>query len=374
MEFKKIKLFKKMQLTIKKEFIFLLFAAIIMSSCKKIFNLPKDKEYLSNIINYDNKILEPILGRTNLMANFNGDNSTQPIKFEIINARYGDGRPVTDIFQKQPTYVWTVAYDGTEKSLAEIEAKRHLEVHPLFEVRSSGQFIMWPSATDSLVTPRNPDSTFFPQETRFFDLKITNSGGERVLKDFQIRPWRERPYEPSNAMNLYTGGIAPDPLNPNNPLGRDYIRPSLNNVQGDSTDIDLNKDNNKLNNVIVYIRPLLSGGNGHTLRIKVLDKDSVAIDPAKFDETDWLRIVHGFNLTKTNQYVQYDVAYPIPLVNISTIYAPGGNPRIELKYSRLGFNSQRVTAVVGLNFSIYKAGDWEIVFHFRKDNPRFKDE
>ncbi|SDE70114.1 protein of unknown function [Mucilaginibacter pineti] len=375
MEFKKFKLIKQMQSTIKKEFIFLLFAAVITSSCRKIFNLPKEKEYLSNNVNFANKILEPVLGRTNLIGGFNGDNSTQPIHFEIVNARYGDGRPVTDIFQKAQTYVWTAAYTGTEKSLAEIEAKRHLEEHPLFEIRSSGEFIMWPSATNDLVTPRPADSTNYPQDTRFFDVKITNTGGERLIRDFQIRPWRERPYDPADDMNLYTGGPAPFPETPYNVLSRNYIRPSrMDNVVGDSTDIDLGNDNYHRNNVLVYIRPF-TGGNGHSLRFKVLNKDSVAIDPALFNETEWVRLVHGFNLVKTKEYVQYDVAYPIPLVNLSTIYAPGGsNAYIELKYSRTGFGQQRVTTVLGLNFGIYRAGDWEIVFHFRKDNPRFKDE
>ncbi|WP_042722448.1 DUF5007 domain-containing protein, partial [Flavobacterium sp. B17] len=99
-----------------------------------------------------------------LMGGFNGDNSTQPLKFEIINARFGDGRPVTDLFQKKPTYVWTAPYNGLEKSLAEIEAKRKLEEHPLFEVRSSGEFIMWGSSTNALITPRSADSTNFPQD------------------------------------------------------------------------------------------------------------------------------------------------------------------------------------------------------------------
>ena len=28
----------------------------------------------------------------------------------------------------------------------------------------------------------------------------------------------------------------------------------------------------------------------------------------------------------------------------------------------------------GIDFAIYKKGDWEIVFHFLKDNPKFEDE
>lgn len=364
---------KQMRTYIKKEFIFFLFAIAALSSCKKIFNLPDEKDYLSSNINFSNKIFEPTIGRTTLMGGFNGDNSTQPIKFEIINARLGDGKPVTDLFQKKSTYVWTAPYTGQEKSIAEIEAKRKLEEHPLFEVRSSGEFILWASSTNDLIKPRPTDSTNFPQDTRFFDLKISNSGGHTVIRDFQIRPFRERPYEPSDDFNIYSGGPAPHPKTPYNPLSRNYIRPFLNGVIGATTDIPLESNDDK-KDVIVYIRPF-TGGTGNSLRFKFLNKDSVEMNPALFNETAWDKIVHGFNIQKTTTYVQYDVAYPIPLVEIPTIYAPGATrDHAEFRYSRIGFGGARVVASFGIDFAIYKKGDWEVVFHFLKDNPKFKDE
>ncbi|GAA4306796.1 DUF5007 domain-containing protein [Mucilaginibacter gynuensis] len=374
MEYQKIKTIRNMRTYFKKEFICLLFAVVAISSgCKKIFNLPDQKEYLSSNVNFNNKLLEPIIGRANLIGGFNGDNSTAPITFEIINARYGDGRPVTDIFTKQPTYVWTAAYTGLETSIEEIEAKRKLEEHSIFEIRSSGEFILWPSATNELLTPRPTDSTNYPQDTRFFDVRITNSGGSTVIKDIQLRPYRERPYEPSNDFNAFTGGVAPDPKAPNNKNGRDYIRPFLNNVIGEVTDRPL-ESNNDRKDVVVYIRPF-TGGTGNSLRFKFLDKDSLAINPARFGETRWDKIVHGFNMQKTDEYVQYDVAYPIPLVEISTVYAPGGSrDHAEFRYSRIGFGGLRSTSTFGIDFALYKKGDWEIVFHFKTDNPKFKDE
>jgi hypothetical protein len=364
---------KQMRTYIKKEFIFFLFAIAILSSCKKIFNLPGEKDYLSSNINYSNKIFEPIIGRTTLMGGFNGDNSTQPIKFEIINTRFGDGRPYTDLFQKKLTYVWIAPYNGLEKSLAEIEAKRKLEEHPLFEVRSSGEFIMWASSTNELIKPRSADSTNFPQDTRFFDLRISNTGGSTVIKDLQVRPYRERPYEPSDDFNIYSGGPAPHPKTPYNPLSRNYIRPFLNGVIGASSDIALQSNDDK-KDVVVYIRPF-TGGNGNSLRFKFLNKDSVAINPAFFNETAWEKIVHGFNMQKTPTYVQYDVAYPIPLVQVPTTYAPDGTrDHAEFKYSRIGFGGVRVVASFGIDFAIYKKGDWEIVFHFIKENPKFENE
>lgn len=86
-------------------------------------------------------------------------------------------------------------------------------------------------------------------------------------------------------------------------------------------------------------------------------------------------MLHGFNMQMTNEYVQYDVGYPIPLVEIPTPYAPGGTrAHAELKYSRIGFGGTRVMAGFGLDFAIYRPGDWEIVFLFRTENPKFEND
>ncbi|KQM75173.1 hypothetical protein ASE74_02015 [Pedobacter sp. Leaf216] len=369
-----IKIKTPMKFIINKYFALLLLALTVFCSCKKIFDLPDEKDYMSNNVNFSNKILEPIIGRTNLIGGFNSDNSTNPITFEILNVRYGDGKPVTDLFITAPTYVWIAPYTGLEKSLAEIEAKRKIETHPIFEMRSSGEFILWPSATNQILKPRPTDSTNFAQDTRFFDVKVKNTGGERLIRDFQIRPFRERPYEPSNDFNAYTGLPAPDPKFPLDKTLRDYIRPYLNNVIGATSNLPLVSNNDK-KDAIVYIRPFTSGGNGHSLRIKVLNKDSVEINPSAFNETVWDKMIHGFNIQKTDKYVQYDVAYPIPLVEVPTSYATGGSrAKVELSYSRIGFGGVRTVGNFGIDFAIYKAGDWEIVFYFKNENPKFANE
>src|SRR3546814_18489653 len=116
------------------------------------------------------------------MGGFNADNSTMPMKVEIVNARYGDGRPVTDLFQVEPTWVWTAAYDGLETSLEEINAKRKKEERPLFEIRPSGEFILWGTSSNDLIAPRPADSSNLTQEIRFFDVKI-RSEERRVGKE-----------------------------------------------------------------------------------------------------------------------------------------------------------------------------------------------
>ena len=364
-----------MRRVIKKTTIFLLITGTLSGGCKKLYDLPEEKDYLSSNVNFSNKVFEPILGRNSIMGGFNSDHSTEPLTFEIVNARYGDGRPMSDLFAQAQTYVWTGTYTGLEKSLEEIEAKRKLESHPLFEIRRSGEFILWGSSTNQLITPRAADSTNFPQDTRYFDLKVSNTGGEMLIKDFQVRPWRERPYEPSNDMNIYTGGVAPNPRDPTNPADRDYIRPSMGGVLGVQSEQYL-VSNDDRKDAVVYIRPFNGGGeNHHKLRIKVLDKDSVPINPAAFNETKWKDMVHGFNMQMTDEYVQWDVAYPMPLVEIPTQYAPNGSrAHVELKYSRIGFGGIRTLSALWLDFAIYRQGDWEIVFHFKTDNPKFEND
>ena len=133
--------------------------------------------------------------------------------------------------------------------------------------------------------------------------------------------------------------------------------------------------------VYTYIRKV-PGGTGNSLRFKFLNKDSVAINPARFNETKWDQLVHGFNMERTNEYVKFEVAYPIPVARIPTRFTSGGvantnggsTAHVEFVYSRKGFGGAREQGVISQEFAIYEKGDWEIVFHFKTVNPKFEDE
>lgn len=338
----------------------LLIIITVISGCKKWYGVPPDGDFLSEQADYTIRSFSPVIGRTNLFSgSFNPDGSTLPITFEIVNMRDAStGSPATQPLQVQPTLVWTSAYTGLEKSIAEIEAKRKLEGHPLWEVRKSGEFILWPSATNALIPNFQGSSSPLGY---LFDVKISNSGGSRILKNLALIPFRERPYDPSN-LNALTGAPA---------AATDSILPTvltgmigLNNRQVLSNG---NKD------VYVYFKRT---GNGNSLTFKFLDPAKNPIDPALFNQTKWATLVHGFNMQMTNQYVRYDVAYPIPLVTLPTPYttADGTKATVEFSYTRLGFNGARETGKLGFNFSIFRQGDWEIDFHFRNDGPRFQNE
>lgn len=349
-------------------------STVLLSSCSKLYDLPEDRDFISENIDYLEKMIEPVLGRNNLFTSLQADNSTLPMQFEIVNARYGDGRPVTDLFTRVQTYEWISEYDGLETSLEEIEAKRQLVERPAFEVDSNGRFILWSSATEQLITPRPTDTVLRTQDVRFFDLKVSNSGGERLIRDFQVIPWRERPYYPDTDINPYTGGTAPDPQRPRDTTRQDYIIPSsITNVIGEDSELPL-VNNTEKKDIVVYIRPF-EGGNGHNLRFRFMGKDGAYLNPTLFNETKWDELVHGFNKEVAESYVQYDVAYPIPLTSFRTDYSDGGgSAQLDFAYSRIGFGGVLSLSSFGLNFNIYKPGDWEIVFHFRNENPKFEDE
>jgi hypothetical protein len=81
-------------------------------------------------------------------------------------------------------------------------------------------------------------------------------------------------------------------------------------------------------------------------------------------------------MNKTATFVKYDVAYPIPLTNWPTKYTTpdGSQALLTFKYNRIGFGGFRETASMTFNFNIYQEGDWEIIFYFHNETPKFEDQ
>ncbi|MCC8424881.1 DUF5007 domain-containing protein [Mucilaginibacter sp. UR6-11] len=377
---------KVMQNTIKYRTFVLLTAVVAFSGCRKIFNLPDEKSYLSTQADYTTKSFSPIMGRTTLYNNiFSSVGSTFPMTFEIKNPRFGDGRDASDMLAVKPTLVWTQEYTGKETSLAQIEAKRHLENHPILEVRGSGDLIWWYTGTKDIIRPA--DSVIYPQNTRYIDIKITNSGGTRTIKNLTLTPTIDRPYYPTDDYNIITG--QPNTTTPGGKVLVHIYPTSLNGIVGATTNQPMNDPQNANTGLVyVYIRKFSNDPNGHRLRIKVLGKDSLAIDPAKFNATKWLDQIHGFKADGTpgpdltHEYAEYNVAYPIPLAKIPTKYTvngvgntTGGDiAQINLLYTRVSFGNVITTARITQNFAIYEKGDWEIVIHFKTVNPKFDND
>jgi hypothetical protein len=348
---------------------------ITLTGCKKWYGVPDDTDYLSENITYTLLKFNPVLGRTTLMGNFSADNSTYPLTFEILNPRNTDGSPSTAFSIVKPVKVWTDGYTGAEKTLSEIEAKRKIENHPLFEVRKSGEFILWSGATNANFLKTGADSTYF------YDVAVTNNGNRRVIRNLAVVPLRERPTEPSNNINPQTGAQLYDTDVPT--LKVHLLPNAIAGMRGATTNRTLVRETRSTNSV-TKVKSVLQDcyvyfnrkGDGNSLTFKFMDKDSVAIDPAKFNNTKWASLIHGFNMQMTTTSVKYDVAYPIPLIKMATMYTTtdGSQANVVFSYNRIGFSGARETGTMNLTFNIFQEGDWEIIFFFHNETPKFENE
>ena len=323
--------------------------ALVFSSCEK--NLPDARLSIASDSRYTQTVFEPVLGRNTLFSNiFLYGNSSRPLDFKIVNMRTFTGDPAPELTQNYPVLVWKKVYDGTEKSIAEIEAKREIEYHPLFEVRPhSGDLVMWSSANSNMVKAQ-PDSGYV------FDIEMSNTGGRRYFQNMRLMPLRERPYEPSN-LDPITGqgtGIS--------------VSPSGVNIVGER-----GQPMNTRDDVQVLFKKT---GNGNSITFKFIDTLSNPIDPNKFDETDWDNLLHGFNMVKNDTEVRYDVAYPIPLSARPTPYTTvsGEQARVVFRFNRQAFGNVLQQCYLAFNFNIYEKGDWELTFWFKRDKPKFDND
>lgn len=334
-------------------FLAFILLSIGMFACRKY--LPADRETVGSDSQFTKTLYEPVLGRTTLFSeNFFQGSTSFPADFKIVNLRRRNGDAATELTNEYPVTVWKEAYTGEETSVSEIEAKREVQNRPLFEMYPhSGQMVMWNIMSSRIVT--QPDSGYI------FDVEVSNSGGRRFYRNMLLKPFKPRPFEPSN-QDAITGHTVSNGVSPANIF-----------IKGESTDRYLSPFD-----VDVYIRKRNDVFNpGNTLRFMFLDTTYQPMNPQLFSSTDWEHLVHGFNMQMTDTSVVYDVAYPMPLAPIQTRYTTPGNPnlaRVAFTYPRLGFGGLEDDGLLTLNFAIYEPGDWEIVFAFKTDNPKFKND
>lgn len=340
---------------VKKLYLFLVFAAIGLYGCKK--NLPDDRLSLGADSRFTQTFYQPVLGRTTVfIGNFNTASSSVPLNFKIVNMRRFNGEDAPELKDFFPVKVWKQAYNGTETSLAEIEAKRTIENHQLFEIREkAGQFVMWPEAKSDFVKAQ-PDSGYI------FDVEVSNSGGRRYFQNFKLRPFKERPVEPST-LDASTGQ---DIF-----LGTNVI---VSNIRGKRTNRFLTGSD-----VVSQFRrkPAGTPGNtGHSITFRFVDTLYNTIDPNKFQATKWGEVVHGFDMVKTNTQVTYQVGYPIPLTNYPTKYTTlnGAAASSIFRFDRIGTGNTLQEGQVILTYQIHEPGDWEVIIWFRTEQPKFEND
>ena len=331
-----------------------IFIALILlvaaSSCTKL--LPRDKDSFSSDSRFTQDVYSPTLGQVTVFNTFNAGNSTQPLTFKIVNPRTRDGAAAQELLDVFPVKVWKHPYTGEEKSLKEIEDKRVIENHRIFEIREhSGQFIMWPMGNSNFIRTR-PDSGYI------FDVEVSNSGGRKYFRDMKLMPYRERRFEPNPADPVTGQGTT---------IGG--FPSSMTNVYQHRSGGGISFPMSPYDVSIFFYRV----GDGNSLTFKFLDTLQNPINPDMFRLTDWQHFVHGFNMQKTATEVKYEVGYPIPLTALPTPYTNANGQRAvaKLKWDRVAFGGLTLVAQIDLGFAIFEQGDWEIYVWFRNANPKF---
>lgn len=334
-----------------------LLVSMAQTSCVKEF-LPDEQDAFDKDAAFSTTLYKPTLGRTTVFTdNFNAGNSTIPLTFSILDVRHADGTPAPELTTNYPVKAWVKPYLGTEKSLEEIEAKRTTEYRPLLQIRKhSGEIVMESEANSSFVKVS-------PDEGYVFDVRAENSGGYKEYAGLKLQPIRESDYEPTT-IDENTGFVTDD-----------YVHPTtLTNMfkEGQSGYMGMLR----ADDVKVYFRRNYDDDDpAPTLTFRFLSKDFQPISPAKFNRTDWKNLIHGFNMKMTDEYVKYQVAYPIPLITLPTKYTDktGEKEHVAFSFDRIYRNNTRLTATMSFDFAIYKEADWEIIFVFEGGNPDFTD-
>lgn len=334
----------------------LILTVVLAYSCGKYY--PEDRDSIDPGAQFLITSYSPTLGRNTVYSgNFSPGTSSQPLTFEVLNLKRYDGTAapeLTDSIYAIKVWKYEGGYTGLETSLAEIEAKRTVENHHIFEMRkNSGQVVIWSGMDVSKILTR-PDSGYK------FDVKVSNSGAARYYYNLRFIPRKTIPYEPSN-YNSETG-MTTGPAVPFTTAG------NLNNVTRTSDNVAMGE-----NEIDVYVN---KKGNGNSLTFRFLDSAFRVIDPHLFNTTDWKNLVHGFNMNLTSSAVSYTVAYPVPLVQKATRYtnSSGTRANVNFSYFRKGRSGAGITASLAYSFAIYEAGDWEIAFQFKNTSPKFSDD
>ncbi|MBF0648215.1 DUF5007 domain-containing protein [Dysgonomonas sp. GY75] len=327
---------------------------LLNTSCVNNY-LPDIQDAFDRDVNYTERVYRPVLGRTTFYTNnFQPGNSTQPLAFEITRIVKADGSPAPEMTDVFPVKIWTKPYLGNENSIEEIEAKRSIEYRSLFQVREySGELVMWANAASSFVDCA-------PGKGYLFDVKVSNKGGYKYFNNLQLVPVRENDYEPT-IYDPETGLI----------LDKDYItatRASLVELESGRF--------TSAQGIQVYLREDKENSDEKkSITFRFYNSDYTPIPPEKFNKTEWDNLLHGFNKKMGENYVKYDVAYPLPLVKTPSKYTNSIGDMVKLRfaYDRITSSGYRRNPFFELEFAIYKEAHWEVIIVFADGAPEFRD-
>jgi hypothetical protein len=337
-------------------------AMLLVSGWMSCTKVPAEMDYLSEKANFSRNNFTPVMGRTMIYQSiFNSDQSTRPLVFTLTNFRHAaDSSAAPELGTTIKVKEWKEAYTGKENTLQEIYDKQQEVEHPVLDIRkNAGDIIFWEFSDTNTIKPQ-------PHAGYLFDIKVENNGNNRVFKNNVLTLSRPRAYEPSDNIDAISGELKYKDGKP--------VVINTSNTSGVTYDNKLITDTS----VAVYFH---RKGDGHSITYKFFDKDSAVIDPLMFNKVRWDSLYFyngrvqadckvGFNQRVTPEGVTYDVPYPYPVVGA----ALGERVKLVFNYNRVAFGNRRVTEGFSFEFAIFQPGDWEIIFKYRSQTPKFEND
>lgn len=299
---------------------YLLWLAITLStiSCKK----DNSDGFLSPALKYTNPSLKIAVGASLIQSGaMVTDESTKPLEFTIDAIHYEDGKIADKLMAyKVDTYFWQAEYTGKEKTVQELDKKRTKVNRPAVDIN--------PANGNIVIYPESSDTTIFTKGKYIIDVRVKNSGGERLIK---------------SALTIDVSYALPYTYR-------------LAGLDGKITGLDVTFDRqtNTGNKILVY----------------VLKKDGTAVDPKTLlgydyssnpdvpDLKDW----HNLGLNNPTKYTEFPDHLELEIAGFPLPFVSGQVLRIDM-YNNGDINGGYFN--YWFDMSILKEGIWKVTIKLK---------
>jgi hypothetical protein len=291
---------------------------LLTISCKK----NSDDGFLSPALKYTNPSVKVAVGASLIQSGaMVADESTKPLVFTIDAIHYADGKIADKLMgYKVDTYFWQAEYTGKEKTVDEINKKRTKVNRPAIDINpENGNIIIYPEATDT---------TLLTKGKYIIDVRVKNSGGERLIKA---------------ALTIDVSYALPYTYR-------------FSGVDGKLTGIDVTFDRqvNTGNKILVY----------------VLKKDGTPIDPKTLVGYDYssnpdipdLKDWHNLGLNNPTKYTEFPDHLELEIAGFPLPFVSGQVLRIDM-YNNGDANGAYFN--YWFDMSILKEGIWKVTIQLK---------
>lgn len=231
------------------------------------------------------------------------DNSTQPCKFEIHDVRDAKNNHVDGFFKKFPTMLWIQPYDYlTDNTVESVLAKlQPQDLSPIMINSTNGQLRLLETTADIGVQPG---------DVYHVDVKVSNSKGSKILKDYAILRFEEGAagtgdFVITDFVNgiciLDANGNATFPYYDQINSGQSDFQTRVNNIYA---------DNGKEKNMRVY-KTSTEPETGVHVTIRFVDKNGKLFDPAGYATYAGLVSYIDYSVNRQNTENGLEIDFPV---------------------------------------------------------------